>query len=49
MSRDSDMMYQLIWGDPLKRARTESIHDVFDTGSGVIPATYREQQVFKQR
>ncbi|MEM9219410.1 MAG: formylglycine-generating enzyme family protein [Cyanobacteria bacterium P01_F01_bin.150] len=49
MSRDSDMVYQLEWGQPPKRAKTKSIHNIFDTGPDVISATYREQQIFKQQ
>ncbi|NEQ98564.1 MAG: formylglycine-generating enzyme family protein, partial [Cyanothece sp. SIO2G6] len=49
MSRDADMVRLHEWGEPPKRAKTKSIHDVFDTGPDVIPATYREQQVFKQQ
>ena len=49
MSRDSDMVYQLEWRQTTERAKTKSIHDVFDTGADVIPATYQEQQVFKKQ
>ncbi|MEM9003004.1 MAG: formylglycine-generating enzyme family protein [Cyanobacteria bacterium P01_F01_bin.86] len=49
MSRDADKVYQLEWRQPPERAKTKSIHDVFDTGPDVIPATYREQQIFKER
>lgn len=49
MSRDSDMVYQLGWGESPKRTRAKSIHNVFNTGPDVIPATYREQQAFKAR
>ncbi|MEO0986559.1 MAG: formylglycine-generating enzyme family protein [Cyanobacteria bacterium J06639_14] len=49
MSRDADKVYQLEWRQPPERAKTKSIHDVFDTGPDVIPATHREQQIFKER
>ncbi|NEQ46108.1 MAG: formylglycine-generating enzyme family protein [Leptolyngbya sp. SIOISBB] len=49
MSRDSDMVHQLEWRKPFERARAKSTHNLFDTGPDVIPATYREQQVFKEQ
>lgn len=50
MSRDADMVRLHEWGEPPKRAKPQgSLHNVFDTGPEVIPATYREQQVFKKR
>jgi len=50
MSRDADMVRLHEWGEPPKRAKPQgSLHNVFDTGSDVILATYREQQVFKKQ
>ncbi|MEM9118844.1 MAG: formylglycine-generating enzyme family protein [Cyanobacteria bacterium P01_F01_bin.56] len=49
MSRDSDMVHQLGWGEPPKRAQPKSTHDIFATGPDVIPATYQEQQAFKEQ
>ncbi|MEO1521949.1 MAG: formylglycine-generating enzyme family protein [Cyanobacteria bacterium J06633_2] len=49
MSRDSDMVYHMEWRQSPESAKTKTIHDVFDAGPDVIPATYQEQQVFKEQ